>query len=174
MPVLEGVLLAVDPVVRVDALEALGVNGTLSAGAVVRRVITADADADVQYAAALSLVELLAAGCLPEFRALIDATRGTRRAAILRAFFHATNYLHIDLAASAGIEGLLDALETALADELPAARMAAVWPLAWLPLPRAADLLAAAYRAEADPDVRAHMRRVTASLMSPAAALLAG
>ena len=174
VPVLEGVLLAANPTVRVDALEALGVNGTPSAGAVVRRVITADADADVQYAAALSLVELLAAGCLPEFRALIDATRGTRRAAVLRAFFHATNYLHIDLAASAGIEGLLDALETALVDELPAARMAAVWPLAWLPLPRAADLLAAAYRAEGDPDVRAHMRRVTASLMSPAAARLAG
>ena len=151
---------------------ALGANGTPGALPFVQTAITADPAYEVQYAATLSLVELLGASSLPICCDLITTTQGTNRQAVLQAVFHATNYLHIDLEATGQVDALIDALAAALHDADPQARMAAVWPLAWLRAPRAADVLTAAHAHEGDPAVRDHIRRVATSLVSPAAAQL--
>ena len=62
-------MLADDPAVRVQALEALGANDTPDARLVVRRVIDQDTDPAVKYAATLSLIELSGAACLGELAA---------------------------------------------------------------------------------------------------------
>jgi molecular chaperone DnaK (HSP70) len=169
VPVLSAVLDADDPDVRIAGLEALGANDTRQAQAVVRAAIQRDPDPEVQYAAVLSLIELAEADCLPEICALIEAARATNRTAILRALFHATNYLKIDTAESEAADALITALSGALSDPTAEARMAAVWPLAWMQDPRAAEVLVTAYTHEADPAVRAHILRVASSLNSPAA-----
>ncbi len=174
VPVLQAALLAENPDIRVQALEALGVNATPAALTAVRAQIAADPSPEVQYAAALSLLEIAEAAALNELADLIREASGARREALLRALFHASNYLKLDMAASDALAPLLEALAAALSDPDPAARMAAVWPLAWLSDERATPILVHAYTQETDPDVRSHMRRVCRSLMSPAAAALAG
>ncbi len=170
VPVLEAVLLAEDPEVRVNAMEALGANGTAQALTVIQQGIEADPEGEVKYAAALSLLEIAGIGGLPIICDLIATTNGPAREAILRALFHATNYLKIDVATSSEAAALIDTLKLALDDAIPSTRMAAVWPLAWIHDPRTAAILLDAYEQEDDPVVRQHMERVCASLMSPAAA----
>lgn len=165
VPVLEAVLLAEDPDVRVRSLEALGQNGCREALPVVRRALD-DPEPDVKYAATLSLLELTGDGCLEELAEIIQKASGRGLAPILRAFFHATNYLKIDLLRSGVADLLVNALEAALRDELSEARMAAVWPLAWLRHTRTPDALRQAYLREQDSEVKAHLLRVTVSLMS--------
>lgn len=174
VPVLEAALLAARPEVRTQVLEALGANATPPALPIVRRTITADPDEGVQYAAALSLVELLGEGCPDDICALLAGTSGPTRRAVLRAFFHATNYLHIDLAGSPTALRLIDALRLALTDAQPAVRIAAIWPLAWLQHPDAAGTLAEAYQTESDQTVRAEMVRIATALASPAAEHMVG
>lgn len=169
VPVMEAVLLAKDPDVRVAALEALGASDTPEALPVVRRAIDADAEPDVIYAAGLSLLELAGAACLAEVAALVAAREGREREALLRALFHATNYLKIDVTGSAAADALVAALDLALADPLPQTRLAAVFPLAWLRRDDTPPILKAAYARETDVETRAEMRRVIASLMDETA-----
>ncbi len=169
IPVLEAVLLAEDPDVRVVALEALGASDTPEALPVVRSAIDEDAEPDVIYAAALSLLELVGAACLEEVAALVAAREGREREAMLRALFHATNYLRIDIAGSAAADALVAALDLALSDPLPQTRLAAVFPLAWIRRDDAPPILKAAYARETDAETRAEMRRVIASLMDETA-----
>ena len=172
VPVLEVVVThAVDPDVRVRALEALGANGAPAARPVARRLVD-DPDPDVKYAATLSWIELAGEACLAELADVIRGESGAAREPILRAFFHATNYLAIDVVRSPEFELLLDALAVAVEDPLPAARMAAAWPLAWLPHERAPTLLRQAYERERDAEVKAHFVRVAVGLMSPAGGLI--
>ncbi len=172
VPVLAAALMADDPDVRVQALESLGATETPEALPVVRRAIEDDAEPGVKYAATLSLIELVGEDCLAEVADRVRATTGTTRAAILRGLFQATNYLHIDVTGSTAIETLVDALAGALADQAPATRLAAVWPLAWMDHPRAPDLLVETFRGEADRETRLEMLRITTALMSPAGATL--
>jgi HEAT repeat protein len=126
-----------------------------------------DPHPNVLYAAILSLLELAHADALPELAALIAAARGRAREAVLRACFHATNYLNINPSDYAGVDALLDALDDALHDSFPGARMAAFWPLAWMRHERATALLSRAYTAETNSAVKAHLVRVTVGLMTP-------
>lgn len=144
VPVLDVVLRANDPDVRVKGLEALGANQTALAIPIVRRMLD-DVDPDVQYAATLSWIELTAESCLMDLSAEIERSSGTKRAAILRGFFHATNYLQMDVLKSSAIERVISAIESALFDSLPQARVAAIWPLAWLRHDRAPGILRQAY-----------------------------
>ncbi|MEO8396078.1 MAG: HEAT repeat domain-containing protein, partial [Chloroflexota bacterium] len=168
VPVLKAALLAKDAEVRVKTLEALSNNDSLQALPVVRSALN-DAHSGVLYAATLSLLELAHENALAELAVLIGQSQGSRRETILRAFFHATNYLNIDLAGYSGVDALLDALDHALVDRLPGTRMAAFWPLAWMRHERANSLLARAYIDEANSDVKAHLVRVVVALMSPIA-----
>ncbi|MBK8028885.1 MAG: HEAT repeat domain-containing protein [Chloroflexi bacterium] len=131
VPVLEAVLSAEDPEVRIKGLEALGQNDTPEAMPVVRQAMN-DPDPDVKYAATLSLLELAGEGWLQELSGIIGRTTGVTRQQILRGFFHATNYLKIDVAKTQSADLLIDALETALLDDMDDVRMAVVWPLAWM------------------------------------------
>src|SRR5690606_27994502 len=79
-----------------------------------------------------------------------------------------TNYLKINVAKSKASELMIDALETALLDESAAVRMAAIWPLAWMRHERTPTILKKTYRLELEPEVKAHIVRISAGLMSDA------
>jgi HEAT repeat protein len=165
VPVLQVVLKAQDPEVRIKALEALGANDTPEAMPVVRNAMN-DPEPDVKYAATLSLLELAGEGWLQELSGIIGRTSGVTLQQVLRGFFHATNYLKIDIARSKAADMMIDALETALLDDMPAARMAVIWPLAWMRHERTPTILRHAYRRERDSEVKAQMVRVATSLMA--------
>lgn len=167
VPSLELVLTATDPEVRIKGLEALGQNDTAEAVPVVRQAIN-DADPDVKYAATLSLLELVGELWLQELSGIIGRTNGVTRQQVLRGFFHATNYLKIDVAKSKAADLMIDALETALLDDLEDVRMAVTWPLAWMRHERTPGVLRRAYLIEQSDNVKAHIVRVAASLMSEA------
>lgn len=167
IPVLEEVLKAKDPEVRIKALEALGTNDNLEAVPIVRESMK-DPDPEVKYAAALSLLELSGESWLEELAGVIGRNTGETLKQVLRAFFHATNYLKIDVAKSSAAELMIDALETALLDENAGVRMAATWPLAWMRHERTPAILMKTYRIELDEDVKAHIVRIAAGLMSKA------
>jgi HEAT repeat protein len=165
VPVLQAALAATDPDVRVKVLEALGANDTPEALPVVRDALN-DPEPEVQYAATLSLVELRSDACFLEIAYLIEDTAGRKRQQILRGFFHATNYLLLDVATTPTADAVLDALEKALLDPLPEARLAAIWPLAWIRLPRAPAILKRAYDVEHDSEVKARIVKIAYNLMS--------
>lgn len=167
IPVLEEVLNAKDPDVRIKALEALGMNDNDEAIPIVRECMK-DPEPEVKYAAALSLLELSGEGWLDELSGVIGRNTGETLRQILRAFFHATNYLKIDVARSSAAELMIDALETALLDADNGVREAAIWPLAWMRHERTPAILLKTYRIEWDEDVKAHIVRVAAGLMSKA------
>lgn len=167
VPVLEKVLSADDPEIRVKALEALGISGVPEAKPVVRNAMF-DPEPMVKYAATLSLLELSGESWLDELAGVIGRTSGETLEQVLLAFFHATNYLKIDVAKTASAELMIDALESALLDDSPAVRKAAAWPLAWMRHERTPSVLLKTYRIEADPDVKAHIVRIAAGLMSDA------
>jgi HEAT repeat protein len=171
IPVLAITLQAQDPEARDISLEALGQMRTQEALPVVRQALD-DPDLDVQYSAVLSLIELAEAEALPELAERIRQARGWPRQRILRGLFHATNYLQIEIGATPAADVVISALEAALLDELPAARIAAAMPLAWMQVPRAADVLAAAYARETDSDAKANMLNAAVALMSLAAEML--
>ncbi len=165
VPVLQIVLKAEDPEVRIKALEALGANDTPEAMPVVRQAMN-DAEPDVKYAATLSLLELSGENWLQELSGIIGRTSGVTLQQVLRGFFHATNYLKIDVARSKAADMMIDALETALLDDLPEVRLAVVWPLAWMRHARTPIVLRQAYNRERDSEVKAQMVRVATSLMA--------
>lgn len=167
VPVLAVVLKSEDIDVRIKALEALGANDTSQAMKVVREAMN-DPEPEVKYAATLSLLELAGESWLQELAGVIGKTDGITREQILRAFFHATNYLKIDVSQSKAADTMLDALEVALFDDLPAVRKAVVWPLAWMQHIRTSEILRRAYFLEQDAEVKSHMVRVSVSLMSEA------
>ncbi|MBI5669165.1 MAG: HEAT repeat domain-containing protein [Chloroflexi bacterium] len=164
VPVLQVVLEAQDPEVRIKALEALGQNDSPEAMPVVREAMN-DPDPDVKYAATLSLLELAGESWLEELSGVIGRTGGETRQQVLRGFFHATNYLKIDVAKSKAVDLMIDALETALLDDLPGVRLAVTWPLAWLRHERTPGILKRAYYLEMDSEVKAQIVRVSTSLM---------
>ncbi|MCL4254491.1 MAG: HEAT repeat domain-containing protein, partial [Anaerolineae bacterium] len=131
VPVLEVVLQAKDPDVRIKALEALGANDTPEAMPVVRNAMN-DPEPDVKYAAVLSLLELAGETWLQELSGIIGRTHGVTLQQVLKGFFHATNYLKIDVGKSKSADMMIDALETALLDDMPQVRLACIWPLAWM------------------------------------------
>lgn len=165
VPVLQVVLKTEDPDVRIKALEALGANDTPEAMPVTRDSMN-DPDPDVKYAATLSLLELSGESWLQELSGIIGRTSGVTLQQVLRAFFHATNYLKIDVAESNAADLMIDSLETALLDDLPDVREAVIWPLAWMRHDRTPLVLRLAYNRETDSKVKAQMVRVVTSLMS--------
>jgi HEAT repeat protein len=167
IPVLEAVLLADDPDVRVKALEVLGTNGMTKAIPVIRKSLH-DEDTEVQYAATLSLLEVAGEACLEELAAFIQQSSKWTRQAVLRGFFHATNYLKMQIEHHSAHEIIIGALETAIGDDLPQAREAAIWPLAWIHHPRTAAALLSAFTKETNSDVQVQFVRIANSLMSEA------
>jgi HEAT repeat protein len=165
VPVLQVVLKAQDPDVRIKALEALGANDTREAMPVVRNAMN-DPEPDVKYAATLSLLELAGEQWLQELSGIIGRTSGVTLQQVLRGFFHASNYLKIDIAKSKTADMMIDALETALLDDMPAARMAVIWPLAWMRHQRTPMILRKTYNLEQDPEVKAEIVRIVPSLIS--------
>jgi HEAT repeat protein len=168
VPVLEVVLKAQDPDVRIKALEALGVNDTAQAMPVVRQAMN-DPEPDVKYAAVLSLLELSGEAWLSELSGIIGRTSGETLHQVLRAFFHATNYLKIDVGNSKAADLMIDALETAIMDDMEAVRQAAVWPLAWMRHVRTPGILRRSYTMEQNSDIKAEIVRITTSLMNQSA-----
>jgi HEAT repeat protein len=167
IPALKLVFRAKDPEVRIKGLEAMGISGVPQAIPAVREMMT-DPEPSVKYAAALSLLELSGEGWLQELAGVIGRNTGETLEQILRAFFHATNYLKIDVGKSIAAELMLDALESSLLDEHKGVRIAAIWPLAWMRHERTPAILKKTYRLELDPEVKAHIVRVAAGLMSEA------
>ncbi len=173
VPVLKVVMKATDPDVRIKALEALGANDTPQAMPVVRDGMN-DPDPEVKYAATLSLLELAGESWLQELSGIIGRTHGVTLQQVLRGFFHATNYLKIDVAQSKAADLMIDSLETALLDDMPDVRMAVVWPLAWMRHDRTPIVLKQAYYRETDSSVKAQMVRVATSLMNESTGAVEG
>lgn len=165
VPVLEVCMKAQDVEVRIKALEALGQNDTAEAKPVVREAMN-DREPEVKYAAVLSLLELSGEDWLQELSGIIGRTNGTTRRQVLRGFFHATNYLKIDVARSQAADIMIDALETALLDEMPEVREAVIWPLAWVDHKRTPSILRRTWGIEANSSVRAEIVRISTSLMA--------
>ncbi len=172
IPVFEEILLASDPEVRVRALEILGTNGLTQTLPLIRDRLH-DPDSDVQYAAVLSLLEIVGELGLGELANVILNSHGATRQAVLRGVFHATNYLKINLDTHPERERLVDAFAAALTDDQPETREAAIWPLAWMHHPRVTPILVEAYQREIDPDVRAAFIKITGSLEAEAAQTIA-
>ncbi|PJF21210.1 MAG: hypothetical protein CUN56_12270 [Phototrophicales bacterium] len=168
VPVLEVCLKAKDPDVRIKALEALGQNDTPEAKPVVREAMN-DPDPNVKYAAVLSLLELSGEEWLQELSGIIGRTHGVTLQQVLRGFFHATNYLKIDVGKSKAADLMIDALETALLDDMPEVRQAVIWPLAWMGHKRTPGILRKTWNLEQNSTVKAEIVRITASLMSKSA-----
>jgi hypothetical protein len=165
VPVLEIVIQADDPEVRIKGLEALGQTEIPAAMPIVREAMN-DPEPDVKYAATLSLLELAGESWLQELSGIIGRAKGQTLQQILRGFFHATNYLKIDVGGTKAADMMIDSLETALFDELPEARMSVIWPLAWMRHDRMPGILKQAYYREQDSEVKAHVVRVAVGLMS--------
>lgn len=165
VPVLEAVLLARDEEVRVKALEVLGMNGLPQGIPVVKKAL-ADPHLEVVYAAALSWIELAQEDCLPELASVVAQAGGPVKEALVRGFFHATNYLKIDLTGPRTLVPSMSLLSAAVTDPYAPARMAAGWPLAWIRHPQAAALLKQAYFHEQNAEVKAHFIYVAINLFS--------
>jgi bilin biosynthesis protein len=166
VPVLEAAMQARDPDVRIKALETLSANNTPEAIPVVEKALREDGDLEVVYNAVLSLIELRGIDCLSALADSMTQTSGERLEPLLRGLFHATNYLHVEIAGHPSVDALLAALAHALADNSPTARMAAVWVLAWMRDERADALLRDAFYREQSGVVQAHLLRVAVSLMT--------
>jgi HEAT repeat protein len=168
VPVLGIALQAQDPEVRAKALQALGATGAPEALPIARAALD-DPVIEVKYAVAFCLVELAKEACLPELARAIEHTKGLAREAILRGLYHATNYFFVDIASSAHVGLVIDALEAALHDDLAQTRFAAAKPLAWMNHGRAAAALSVGYHLEPDSETRARILRETVDVMSPGA-----
>jgi HEAT repeat protein len=171
VPVLAVAMQAENHEIRETALEVLGATESPQAIPVVRAAL-ADPRPEVKYAATLSWVELARETCLPELAQVIAAARGWERRWILRGLFHATNYMGIEIGSAPGAATLINALETALNDDLPEARLAACLPLAWIRHPAAETALLDAFRREPSSDLQAHILTAAVQLMSPLAKTL--
>lgn len=166
IPVLELILdTAKDPDVRIKALEALGQSDTPEAKPIVREAMN-DTEPDVKYAATLSLLELSGESWLSELSGIIGRTKGETLRQVLRGFFHATNYLKIDVSQSKAADLMIDALETALLDDMAEVREAVIWPLAWMRHERTPGIIRRTYNTEMDAKVKAHIIKVATSLMT--------
>jgi HEAT repeat protein len=164
-------LQARNPEIRELALEVLGATEAPQAIPVVKAAV-GDTVPEVQYAAVLSWVELARESCFAELAAWIEKTHGWPRRWILRGLFHATNYMGVECGSAPDVLVLIHALENALRDDLPQARLAAFLPLAWMRHPRADQVLLASFRYETDGDTQAHMLTAAVHLMSPMASVL--
>jgi len=165
IPVLEVVLEAEDPDVRIKALEALGQNDNPEAMPIVRNAMN-DPEPQVKYAATLSLLELAGEGWLQELSGIIGRTSGVTLQQVLRGFFHATNYLKINVGKSKAADMMIDALETALLDDMDEVRKAVIWPLSWMRHERTPQILRKTYNLERNLEVKAEIVRVACSLIS--------
>lgn len=171
VPVLEVALRSENPEIRELTLEVLGATENPAAIPVVKSALR-DPHPAVQYAATLSWVELARETCFVELSDLIEQTRGLERLAILRGFFHATNYMGIETGSAPGAVVLINALDTALNDTLPEARLGAFLPLCWIRHPQAESVALAGFQREPNSNLKAHMLTVAQHLMSPIAARL--
>ncbi len=171
VPVLAVALRAQNPEIRELALEVLGATEAPEAIEVVKSAL-GDPIPEVKYAAALSWVELARETCFAELADWIEQTHGWARRWILRGFFHATNYMGIETGSAPAAAILIQALNTALSDDLPEARLAAFLPLAWTRHPIAETALLAGFARETNSDVKAHMLTAAVNLMSPVAGVL--
>jgi HEAT repeat protein len=167
VPVLEIVLTAEDPEIRVKALESLGVTNARTAVLPVRHTLQNDLAPEVIYAATLSLVELVGEDCLAELAEAITNSAGQRRHQLVQGVFHATSYRHIDINAASAAEAIIDALAHALKDNSAEIRLAAIYPLAWMGGERPMSLANQAVETEPDTALRDQMNHSIASF-SPA------
>ncbi len=168
VPVLQVALNAENPEIRELALEVLGATETPNAIPVVKTALR-DPHADVQYAATLSWLELAREACFAELAELIKNTSGNERRAILRGFFHASNYMGIETGSAPAAGSLIHALDTALGDSLPETRLAAFLPLCWIRHPEAESALLEGFQREPNSDVKSHMLTAARHYMSPLA-----
>lgn len=173
VPVLQKVLKAIDPEIRVKALDALGICGAPEAIPIVREALL-DKNPEVKYAAVLTLLELAREAWLDELATVITQSKGRDLEEILKAFFHASNYLKIDVLNSSAATALLNALENALQDEAMGVRIAALWSVAWLRHERSPQLIQAAYAAEKISEAKAEIVRISVSLMSQVSEIILG
>jgi hypothetical protein len=125
-----------------------------------------DPDPAVKYAAVLSLLEVAGERWLQELSGIIGRTSGVTLQQVLRGFFHATNYLKIDVGRSKAADLMIDALESALTDTMPEVRKAVIWPLAWMRHERTPGILKRTYNVEDNHEVKAEIVRISTSLMS--------
>jgi hypothetical protein len=70
------------------------------------------------------------------------------------------------VAQSKSADLMIDALETALLDDMPEVRQACIWPLAWMRHERTPTILRKTYNLEQNSAVKAEIVHITTSLMA--------
>ena len=116
----------------------------------------------------VSLLELKEETALVPLSERLYHADSLTRHTILKGFFHATNYLQIDIGRSSAVEEVLDALELVLQDLAPETRLAAIWLLAWTRHERAEIMLQRTYHQEVDPLMKGRILQLAVDLLSPA------
>ena len=156
-----------DADIRAKAMEALSTTETRAAIEPVRHTMLNDPDGHVVYHAALSYVELLEAECVEDFAQLFPTiTDPERLRPMLRGFFHATNYRHVDVSGSDYIDALIDALEVVMKNDAVQVRWQGIWCLAWMKSSRTPAIIADIYHKETNIELKAHFLNVAVNLMS--------
>lgn len=168
VPMLEQIIADGSPEIREQALEVLGATGSAQAIRIARQALN-NSDLTTKYAATFSWVELAGENCLSGLATEIEAACGEARDAILRGFFHGTNYIGMDVSTSPDVDKLVAALQLALADDFPQTRITAAMPLAWIRRPLAEQALREGFEYETDSNVKSHMLRIAVNLSSPLA-----
>ncbi len=171
VPVLEVVLRAENPETRKVGLEILGATETPLALPVVKAAVR-DAHPEVRYAATLSWIELARENCLAELAEVIEVVPSSERQAILRGFFHATNYMGVEIGSAPDAISVINALKLALGDERLEVRLAAFMPLCWIRHPEAEATLLTRFKSEKDSQVKAQVLRTAVNLTSPVSSKL--
>jgi HEAT repeat protein len=156
-----------DPEIRAKAMEAFSTTEARAAIEPVRDTMLNDLDEHVIYHATLSYVELLEAACIEDFAKLFPSTTDAQRLRpMLRGFFHATNYRHVDVSASEHVDALIDALQVVMQHPSRKVRWQAIWCLAWMKSERTPAIIANLYHVEQDIELKAHFLNVAVNLMS--------
>ncbi len=165
--VIQHSLRAEDPEIRAKALETLSTTEQLTAGPLIWETMLNDPESNVIYNGALSYTELIREECLSDFApALLQILDDPMRVKwILRGFFHASNYRHLDLLASPHLATWLDTLETIMKNQHDIVREQVIWCLAWLNYPRASSIVQEAFQNEANPTLKIHILNTAANLM---------
>lgn len=156
-----------DAEIRAKAMEAFSTTETRAAIEPVRDMMLNDPDEHVVYHAALSYVELLESECVEDFAQWFTTISDPDRLkAMLRGFFHATNYRHVNVSGSTHIDALIDALQVVMQHDSTKVRWQGIWCLAWMKSDRTPAIIESLYHAEADMELKAHFLNVAVNLMS--------
>lgn len=155
-----------NPEIRAKVTECLGTTSLSEALPLLMRTMGGDPAMHVVYNAAQSYIEIGGLEVVDDFielfRKLDDPARTT---AILRGFFHATNYRHVPLLEHKHVLDLIEVLDRLMHSPDENVRRQAIWCLVWIKHPDVSRRVQSIYHVEQNADIKAHILNVAVNLM---------